>query len=174
MRPRITVLTAMILTAAATRLLPHPPNVTPIAALALFGGAQFTEKRFAFIVPLFALLLSDFVLGFHSGMAAVYGSFAAIVLLGSALRTRRTVFPIAVAALAGSLIFFAVTNFAVWTAGALYPRTGTGLLECYVAAIPFFRNTVGGDAFFTAVLFGGFALAQKRWPVLTETFVAAA
>src|SRR2546421_5134075 len=113
-RPRFFVLTGMILAAAAARLLPHPPNFAPVAALALFGGAHFADKRAAFGVPLAALLLSDAVLGFYSGMIAVYGSFALIVALGRSLRSRCSLLPIAGTALAGSALFFVVTNFAVW------------------------------------------------------------
>ncbi len=171
-RPRFAVLSLLILAAAGARLLPHPPNFAPLAAMALFGGAHFADKRLAFAVPLAALLLSDAVLGFYDGMFAVYGSFALIVCLGLAVRSRRTPVPIAGSALASSVLFFAVTNFAVWTAGALYPRTPAGLVACYTAAIPFFQNTLAGDAFFTAVLFGGFALAEKRWPVLADPALA--
>lgn len=166
--PRPLVLTGMILAAAAARLGPHLPNFTPIAAMALFGGAHFADKRLAFGVPLLALLLSDALLGFHAGMPAVYGSFALIVALGLGLRTDCTVTAVAGTALAGALLFFLITNFAVWVEGAFYPRTWVGLGECYVAAIPFFRNSLAGDLFYTAVLFGGFALAQRRWPILAE------
>ncbi len=159
----------MLFAAAASRLCPHPPNFTPIAAMALFGGAYFADKRLALGIPLLALLLSDAVLGFHSGMVSVYGSFALIVALGFGLRSNRAVLPLAGTALAGSLSFFVITNFAVWAAGVLYPRTLAGLVECYMAAIPFFKNTLAGDAFYTTVLFGGFALAQKRWSILAKT-----
>lgn len=167
--PRFLVLSGIIFAAAASRLIPHLPNFSPIAAMALFGGATLADKRLAFGIPLLALLLSDAVLGFHSGMLAVYGSFALIVLLGFGLRSNRTLAAVGRTALAGSLLFFIITNGAVWAAGTLYPVTLAGLGECFVAAIPFFRNTLAGDAFFTAVLFGGFALAQRRWSILAET-----
>ena len=89
-----------------------------------------------------------------------------IVGIGFLLRDRRTPLQIAGASLAGSVLFFVVTNFGVWMLGSLYPKTLEGLVACYVAAIPFFHNTLLGDAFFTAVLFGGFVLAQRRFPVL--------
>lgn len=163
------VLIGIIFATAAARLGPHLPNFSPLAALALFGGAQFDQKRLAFFVPLSTLALSDLVRGSFSGMFAVYGSFTLIVCIGLWLRSRRRLVPITVAALASSVLFFTITNFAVWAQGGLYPLTAAGLADCYVAAIPFFQNTVAGDLFYTAVLFGGLALGEKRWPVLAET-----
>ena len=172
---RFVTLVGMMLAAAGTRLLPHPPNLTPIAAMALFGGAHFASPLAAFSVPLFAMLLSDLLLGFglHPVMPFVYGSFAVTVWLGRWLRTRRSSVAITVAAVCGSVVFFVVTNLGVWLVGGLYPRTLDGLVTCYIAAIPFFRNTLAGDAFYTVALFGGFALAQRYFPALDERGSAA-
>ena len=167
-KPRLIVLVLMILAAAASRLIPHPPNVASITAVALFGGAYLTNKRLALIVPLAALLLSDLVLGFYSHMEVVYGSFILIVCVGFWLQKNRSALRIGGAALASSVIFFIVTNFGVWAFESLYPKTAAGLLACYVAAIPFFQNTLVGDALYTAVLFGGFALAERLFPILRE------
>ncbi len=167
-KTRFAVLLGMVLAAAASRLLPHPPNLTPIAAMALFGGAYFSDKRVAFLVTLAAMFLSDLVIGLHRGLPVVYGTFTMIVCIGLRLRTRRTWLRVAGAALASSLLFFIVTNFGVWALGSLYPKTMEGLIACYLAAIPFFKNTLIGDAFYAAVLFGGFALAERRFPVLRE------
>ena len=165
---RLAVILTAILVAAALRLLPHPPNFTPIGAMALFGGAYFGKRALAFAAPLGALLLSDAILGFHSGMAFVYGSVALIVLIGWAVARRITPLTIAGAALASSVLFFIVTNFGTWATGELYPPTIAGLAACYVAAIPFFQNTLAGDLFFSALLFGGFALLEQRLPTLRE------
>lgn len=162
------VLFAGILLAAASRLLPHPPNVTPIAAMALFGGAQSSSLAAAFAVPLAAMVLSDVVLGFHSTMLFVYGSFLLIVLVGALLRKRKTVVPLAMATLASSVLFFLVTNFGVWAMGSLYSKTWAGLITAYVAALPFFRNTVLGDLLYVGLLFGGFALLERYLPILRE------
>jgi hypothetical protein len=156
----------MTLAVAASRLVPHPPNFSPVTAMALFGGACFVKTRWAFIVPLTAMFLSDVVLGFDRFTPVVYGSFALIVGLGILLRSHRGAVPTAFAAVTASLLFFLLTNFAVWAFGTLYPKTTEGLLACYVAAIPFFQNTLVGDLAYTAVLFGAFALAEKWLPAL--------
>lgn len=164
--PRFGVLCTFVFLAALARLVPHPPNVAPIAAMALFGGAYFERKMWAFVLPLAALLVSDALLGFHSLMPIIYGAFVAIVGIGFFLRRRRRPLQIAGACVAGSVLFFVVTNLGVWMLGSLYPKTLAGLVACYVAAIPFLHYTLLGDAFFTAVLFGGFMLAQRRFPAL--------
>lgn len=174
MNIRFKVLTGMVFAVVAARWLPHPPNFTPIMALALFGGATFTNKRAAFLVPLAGLFLSDLALGFSSITPMVYGSFALIVALGLWLRTRKSISSVAFAAIASGLLFFIVTNFGVWTLGGLYPKTLAGLGECYVAAIPFLRNTLVSSFVYSALLFGGWALAEERWPALADPAPAAA
>ena len=163
---RLLAILSAILLAAALRLVPHPPNFTPIGAMALFGGAYFGRRALAFAAPLGALLLSDAVIGFHSGMPFVYASVAIIVLFGIAVRSRMTPLRIGAAAVLSSVLFFAVTNFGVWLGDGMYPQTLAGLAACYVAAIPFFQNTLAGDLVFTALLFGGFALIERRVPLL--------
>jgi hypothetical protein len=163
---RLLAILSAILVAAVLRLVPHPPNFTPIGAMALFGGAYFGRRALAFAAPLGALLLSDAIIGFHSGMAYVYASVAMIVLIGWAVRARMTPLGIGAAAVLSSVLFFLVTNFGVWLKGIYYPQTLAGLADCYVAAIPFFQNTLAGDLVFTALLFGGFALIERRVPLL--------
>lgn len=171
---RFIFIITLIFAAAASRLFPHPPNVTPIAAMALFGGAYFADRRLAFVVPFAALFLSDLVLGLHSQMPAVYLGFCLVVCIGFLLRGRTRALPVAAATLGGSVVFFLVSNFGVWATGAWYPKTAAGLGACYVAAIPFFRNTLLGDAFYTALLFSVFALAEKRYSALRQPALAAA
>jgi hypothetical protein len=166
--PRLGTLTVLILAAAATRLLPHPPNLTSVTALALFGGAYFSKRWLAFVVPLLALLGSDLILGFYPHMEIQYLSFALIICIGFALQRRRSVARIAAAALISSVTFFVITNLGVWAFSTIYPRTLSGLLACYVAAIPFFRNTLLGDATYTALLFGGFHLLEQRFVALID------
>jgi uncharacterized protein DUF6580 len=166
--PRLTTLVMMIAAATATRLIPHPPNLTSVTALALFGGAYFSNRTLAFVVPLMALLVSDFILGFYQHMEVQYLSFVLIVCIGFQLQRRRTTPRIAGAALVSALVFFIVTNFGVWVFDSLYPKTLAGLTACYVAAIPFFRNTLTGDLLYTAILFGGFRLLESRFAALRE------
>jgi hypothetical protein len=174
------VLLGITLSAAAMRLVPHPPNITPIGAMALFGGAYIATRRTAFLMPLAAMYLSDLALGFfiydfgwfHRFMPFVYASFVATVCLGFLIRRRLTPLTVGGAALTSSVIFFVVTNFGVWLSSSLYPKTAAGLAGCYVAAIPFFRNMLVGNAFYTLALFGGFALAQQYLPVLRAEPVA--
>jgi hypothetical protein len=171
-KPRFLTLSGMILMAALTRLLPHPWNFSPVGAMALFAGAHFRRKSVAFAVPLAALLLSDLVLGFYDGVILVYLSFCVNVVLGMLIRERKSIGFVMPAALAGSVQFFSITNFGVWLTGHLYPMTMTGLQQCYIAALPFFSWTLAGDVFFTAVLFGSFALAERTFESL-KTPVAA-
>ncbi len=166
MNARILTVLAAIVAAAAFRLVPHLPNFTPIAAMALFGGAYFGRRWLAFVAPIAAMLLSDAIIGFHSGMLFVYASVALIVLLGQLALSRPTVLRVGTAALASSVLFFVITNFGTWLLSGMYPMTLSGLAACYVAAIPFFQNTVAGDLFYSALLFGGFALLERSVPAL--------
>ena len=166
--PRFLMLTTMVLVAAFTRLIPHYPNFTAIGAMALFGGAYYSNKKLAFVVPFAAMFLTDLFLGFHSTIYAVYISFAAIVLIGFSLRGKVKTGNIVMASISASVLFFLVTNFAVWAAGIYYPTTSVGLAACFTAAIPFFASTLLGNLFFAGVLFGAFELAQIKFPVLVK------
>jgi pheromone shutdown protein TraB len=167
-KARLVALLVAIFAAAAMRLLPHPPNFSPIAAMALFSGAYLPKRVLAFVAPFAALLLSDAVLGFYAGMNFVYFSFALTVLIGWAVASRKTPLTIGGAAIASSVLFFVLTNFGMWLFSGFYPLTSAGLVACYVAAIPFFQNTLAGDLFFTALLFGGFALLERFLPAIRQ------
>ncbi len=163
---RILALLSAIAAAAALRLVPHPPNFTPIGAMALFSGAYLGRRPLAFVAPLGGLLLSDAVLGFYSGMQFQYLSIALIVLIGWFALSRMSVLRLGIAAVASSVLFFAVSNFGVWLVSGMYAKTASGLAACYVAAIPFFQNALAGDLFYTALLFGGFRVAELFVPRL--------
>ena len=167
MNTRLYVLSAFVAVAALSRLLPHPPNVTPIVAMALFGGAYFGSRKLAFLLPLIAMLLSDLLLAATvygtaalRSQPAVYLCIAATVGLGMLIRRRKSVGRVAGATLRASVLFYLVTNFSVWAFGWLYTKDWSGLLACYTAAIPFFRNSLAGDVCFVALLFGGFSLVE--------------
>jgi hypothetical protein len=165
--PRLLTLTGMILAAALIRLLPHPPNFAPIAAMALFGGAYFSNKKLAFIIPLAALFLTDAILGFHYLMSAVYVSFALIVVIGMTVKSIN-VKNVFLASVSASVSFFILTNTAEWAFGVMYPKTAAGLAMCFTAAIPFFHYTLLGDLFFVSVIFGAFELFRLKFPVLSK------
>jgi hypothetical protein len=163
---RLVALASAILAAAALRLVPHPPNFTPIGAMALFSAAHFGRRPIAFVAPLAALLLSDVLLGFYPGMLFQYVSVALVVVVGWLILPRVSVMRVVGAAVASSTLFFVVSNLGVWTVSGMYPHTLAGLGACYVAAIPFFQNTLDGDLLFSALLFGGFALLEHLVPRL--------
>jgi len=163
---RLIALLSAIAAAAALRLVPHPPNFSPIDAMALFSGAYLGRRGIAFVAPLAALVLSDLVLGFYHGVATVYATVALIVVIGWWLSSKRTPLRIGAAAIMSSVTFFVITNFGMWLFSGFYPVTYAGLVACYTAAIPFFQNTVAGDLFYSMLLFGGFALAQRLLPQL--------
>ncbi|HSR18620.1 MAG TPA: DUF6580 family putative transport protein [Ignavibacteriaceae bacterium] len=165
---RFWTLSGIVLAAAFARFIPHPPNFAPIAAIALFGGAYFDNKKLSFVVPFAAMILSDIFMPLHSTVWAVYLSFALIVLIGFSLRERKKVKNIILASIASSVLFFAVTNFAVWMSYRMYPMNLTGLAECYVAAIPFFSYTLLGDLFFVGLLFGIFEILKAKVPELAK------
>ena len=158
----------LILLAAALRIAPHPWNFTPVGAMALFSGAVLRDRRLAFFFPLLTLFLGDIFIGFHKLMFIVYASFLINVAIGLWLHDRRTPARISLATLLGAIQFFLVTNFAVWQFLGGFPRTASGLLLCYTAGIPFFGNTLAGDALYVALLFGGYALAERLFPALRQ------
>ena len=168
---RLIALLSAIVAAAALRLVPHPPNFTPIGAMALFSGAYLGRRGLAFVAPLAALLLSDLALGFYQGMGTVYFSVSLIVVLGMLALRRASAPRVGVAAIASSVLFFAITNFGMWLFSGFYPRTLAGLETCFIAAIPFFQNTLAGDLFYAALLFGGFAIAERLVPQIRQTRV---
>ena len=172
---RLLLAIAIIVVAAALRIAPHPWNFTPVGAMALFSGAIIKDRRLAFAFPLLALFAGDLFVGFYKVtiLLMVYASFLLSVLIGRWGLSQRSLSRISAATLLGSMQFFVVTNFAIWAFGASYPRTLTGLTACYAAGVPFFWNTLAGDAFYAALFFGAFALAERFIPILREPARAA-
>ena len=167
--PKFWILTLMIFAAAFVRLIPHPPNFAPIAAMALFGGAYFNKKWAAFLVPIAAMFITDLIIGFHETMWAVYLSFALIVVIGMLMLKEKKIGNIFFASVISSVSFFIITNFGTWLSTSYYAKTGTGLAACFTAAIPFFHQTLLSDLFFVGVLFGLYHLVKIKFPVLVES-----
>ena len=178
--PRPWFLAALIVAAAVSRIIPHPYGFAPFTAIALFGGANSARKGSALAVTFGSLLLGDLLLhltylagwqpnwGFYNGQALNYACLLPAVLVGYLLRQNRNVASLALATLVSSVSFFLLSNFNVWALGSglTYPKTFNGLLLCYEAGIPFFKNALAGDPFYVTVLFGGLALAEAGFPSL--------
>lgn len=149
----------IIVLAAASRLVKHPLNFTPVGAMALFGGWYFTKKYYV-IVPLLAMFLSDIFIGFYDWRltAVVYLGITLTFFIGWILKKNASWRRVIVGSLSGSIIFFLITNFAVWALYQWYPHTWAGLVNCFVMALPFFKNSLAGDLFYGVVLFGVYEL----------------
>lgn len=151
----------LIFLGAFLRILPHPANFAPIAAIALFGSA-YLNKKLALILPLVAMIISDYFIGFDSlsSRLTVYGTFILVGLLGFWLRVKRSPGRIVAASLAGSLIFYLITNFAFLYPAGMYSHDLNGVMSSYINALPFFRNTLLGDLFYVSLFFGIYELAS--------------
>lgn len=161
----------LILLAALSRVLPHPPNFTPLEAMGLFAGAALLDWRKAMLIPLAAMALSDiglalvhgFDYGFHSGLPLIYALIALNVLVGRRfLSTQSSVTRIGLTGLSAVLCFWIASNFAVWLGGTMYPLNGAGLVACYVAALPFLGNALAGMALYATLLFGAHRMVVAR------------
>jgi hypothetical protein len=177
-RASLMVVLSIIVAGAFFRFIPHWPNFTPVAAMALFGGAYLGRRHLAFIIPIGAMFLSDLVLGLHADIWAVYLAFGITVVIGSLIRNNPRVFNIIGASLASSLIFFLLTNFAAWLSSPFYPDTFSGLMQSYIAGLAFFNNgslgvsffvnELAGGLFYSGVFFGAYALARRLMPSRTS------
>lgn len=165
---RLIALAIIVIAAASLRFLPQPPNFTPIAALALFSGVFLRNRFWALAAPLCVLLVTDLFLGWHNTIPYVYGAFLLIVLIGRALKSHVSIGYVAGGGIAGSLLFFVITNFGVWLSGTMYPPTWEGLAAAYIAAIPFFHNMLISTLFYSAVFFGIFHLAEHWIPSVRD------
>ena len=174
------VLSIIILLAAFTRIMPHPPNFSPMAAIGLFGAAHFAKKWQAFFIPLIGIWISDLVINnyvysssssnivwFYSGFYWQYISYILIIFAGLFIFNRGISITKTVGGMISSSgIFFLVSNFGVWAGGTMYPKNFGGLITCYAAGIPFINNTIISDALFTTVLFGAYYLLQVEYSSL--------
>lgn len=176
---RFGVLAALILLAAFSRVIPHIPNFSPLGAIGLFGAAHFSKKWQAFLIPIAATWLSDLFINnviyaqyyptftwFYEGFYWQYGSYLLITLTGLFIFRKLNTQRVLTGALTSTTIFFLITNFACFPGSTTYSQSFSGLMTCYAAGIPFLKGTFPGDLFYSAVLFGSFALLQQRFPVL--------
>ena len=174
------VLSIIILLAAFTRIMPHPPNFSPMAAIGLFGAAHFAKKWQAFFIPLIGIWVSDLVINnyvysssssnfvwFYSGFYCQYISYILIIFTGLFIFNRGiSLTKTAGGMISSSGIFFLVSNFGVWAGGTMYPKNFSGLITCYAAGVPFIHNTIISDVLFTTVLFGTYYLLQVEYSSL--------
>ena len=141
--------------AAFSRLIPHPPNFAPITAIALFSGFYVTNKFLVYALPMGIMIISDLFIGFSSITFFVYFAFLMVSFIGTQSKK-----PSFLAILISSISFFIITNFGVWILGG-YPKTWTGLVTCYTIAIPFFKNSLMGDFFYSGVMILCYSLGRK-------------
>lgn len=166
---RLIFLVVLIVGSIFSRLLPHPPNFTAIGAAAIFAGAFFSQglyRRISFLIPLVAMVVSDWILGFHSLTGIVYLALAFNCWLGSRVGSGGSLVKFGGVGLATGTVFYLVTNFAVWAFQDMYPHTLDGLMLCYAAALPFLGNSIAGDVLFTVALVGALRLAEKYLPAV--------
>ncbi len=158
-KTQIIVAVLIIILAAASRLVAHPWNFTPIAAMSLFAGA-YLGKKWGVVLPLAAMFLGDIFIGFYDWpvMVSVYLALVLAFGLGWLLRGQKRWYGVLGAAITSSAIFFVVTNFAVWVFFSWYPHTWAGLVSCFTLALPFFKNTLAGDIIYTGLFFGLYEL----------------
>lgn len=163
MKHTITGAYALILLVALSRLFPHPPGFTPVGALGLFSGA-YVDRRYAWALPLLALLIGDFFLGFYVPliMLSVYAGFAAAACIGRVLLARKRSLPrLGAAIFSSALLFFIITNGASWW--VYYPHTWGGLLACYINGLPYFGVMLAADSFYCAILFGAYEGLKRHF-----------
>ncbi len=153
----------LILLAALTRFIPHPFNFTAIGAMALFSGANIKDRRFAYLLPILVMLVTDMVLGFHFSMLPVYACFAFTVWMGTRISSKQKVLNIASSSMTSSIVFFLVTNLPFWYLDqGLYSMSLQGTVESYTMALPFFTNQILGDLFYNGVLFSAYHFVIVR------------
>ena len=141
----------------ASRFLPHLWNVTPLTAILLFSST-YLGLRYSLIIFFSTIIVTDIFIGFYEWqiMLAVYGSFVLASLLGSVIKKYKTPTTILFCSLGSSILFFVVTNYAVWQFSGMYEHSIVGILECFTLALPFFKNSLFGDLFYTGVIFGAY------------------
>lgn len=170
--PRLIFVLTAVGIAAMTRVLPHPPNFTAVTAMALFAGACMSNRWLSLIVPVLAMFITDLFLPSHNTMWAVYGALILTTMLGWTISKKQNFFTITAASLASVLLFFFITNAAMWVVGffgpGFYPQTADGLVASIMAGIPFLGNSLLSHVIYTGVLFGAFHAIKVWKPALVK------
>jgi len=147
----------------ASRLIPHPPNFTPVIAIAVMCSYFFKNKYISLSVLFLSMFLSDVFIGFYQNMYVVYLSLLLIVYFFSIVKNKITSKNLFIFCFIGSLIFFLVSNFGVWAFGGMYEKNFDGLIYCYFLAIPFFTNTFLSTVFFSYVALFSYNGCYKKF-----------
>jgi len=134
---------------ALSRIIPHPPNFTPILASAIMAPLLIKDRWFGIAIPIFAMFISDIIIGFHNYQFVIYST---ILTIGLVTPMNKNYALLGFMVLASSVWFFVVTNFAVWILWDFYPKTINGLISCYILALPFFKNTLISTFLFTGIM----------------------
>ena len=151
---------ALILLGITMRFIPHAPNFTPVVAIALFSGF-YLKKKYAVLIPLSLMVITDLFLGLHSVFVFTWGSVILISVLGVIQKKRKSALTIAGSSIMSAILFFVISNFGVWLSG-YYTYSLEGFITCYVRAIPFFRHMLSSTLLYSTVLFGVYELIAKR------------
>jgi hypothetical protein len=177
---RLSVLLGIVFVATISRIMILPKlgyfsNFSPIDSIALFSGCYFSKRWQSVAITILSVLIGDMALSlimggvwtlFYPGFYWQYASYILMVLMGSMVSRKMNAVSLLGACVASSLLFFTITNFGTWLSWSLYPKTLSGLSACYVAAIPFLKNTVISDILYSGIFFGVFELAQKKYSSL--------
>lgn len=150
----------LIVLGAASRLLHLPPNIAAVTGVTLLAGFTLRNVWLALLVPIGAMVLADIVLGWYPGVLATYAGMAAGVFIARGLLPRLTVLRLVATTFLASLAFFVLSNFGTWLEG-WYGYTWDGLVACYIAALPFWQNSLVADFISTALAFGLFLVGRR-------------
>ena len=162
------MIVSIILALAAARIIPHPPNFTPILGMSVFSGAIIGNRYFAYLIPLVAMLLSDLYIGFHSSMPVIYFALALCVLIGTFIESRVSAFNSILSITSGVIVFFIITNAAVWYGSEMYEHNLAGIITCYYMAIPFLQNTFLSSLIYGLAAFLIYDLIVNRMNMLKD------
>ena len=171
MNKKIILILSLLIIGVVGRLIPHPPNVTPIIAIALLAAHAFKNKWIAILIPLTGMWISDLIINnylyagyydkfvfFSNGSLWIYGAILLAVLIGKVLIRNIKLSTVFLSSFSASFFFFIITNFGVWLSNMMYPKSLLGLIECYTLAIPFFGNALIGDLIYSVALFTSYSL----------------